>query len=218
MSSLDELKAAHLYERQRMKMVEDQIHQRGIKDQRILQAMQKLPRHLFVPSEEKDRAYDDGPLPIGFGQTISQPYIVAYMTDILHLLPHHKVLEIGTGCGYQTAVLAEIVKEVYSIEIVETLAVSTEKRLTDLGYANVHLKQGDGFAGWPEFLPFNAIIVTAAPMEIPSALIAQLAEGGRMVIPLGEFEQELYLIEKTAAGVSQKFLMPVRFVPMIKKT
>ena len=196
-------------------MVEDQIKLRGVKDEKVLDAMMKIKRHLFVPADMKRWAYDDRPLPIGYGQTISQPYIVAYMTEAAGLSPGDRVLEIGTGSGYQAAVLAEIVKKVYTIEIIEELADSARSRLKGLGYKNIEVKWGDGYKGWPEHTPFDAVIVTAAPPEVPQALIDQLKVGGRMVVPVGSFFQELYLITRTASGIDKKRLMPVRFVPMV---
>ena len=204
------------YLHQRQKMVKEQVQERGINDRRVLQAMLKVPRHLFVPWPERTGAYEDHPLQIGYGQTISQPFIVGYMTGILQLQPQDKMLEIGTGCGYQTAILAEIVRAVYTIEIVEELARLTSGILFDLGYRHVQVKHGDGFQGWPEAAPFDAIIVTAAPDDIPEKLLDQLALGGRMIIPIGLEEQELYLIKKTAEGIEQKPVLSVRFVPMVK--
>lgn len=201
----------------RKKMVQEQIARRGVDDKRVLDAMIKVQRHLFVPKHLWDFAYDDHPLSIGYDQTISQPFIVGYMTSAFGPRQEDKVLEIGTGSGYQAAVLAEVVKEVYSIEIVKELAESAEARLEGMGYDNIHVKHGDGFKGWPEHAPFDAIIVTAAPKEVPPRLIEQLKVGGRMVIPVGSFFQELYLITKTEKGFTKKQLFPVRFVPMIHK-
>src|SRR4030042_2223240 len=174
----------------RQKMVETQIKARGVKDPRVLSAMHKVERHLFVPKELQTSAYTDQPLPIGEDQTISQPYIVALMTELLELKGGENVLEIGTGSGYQAAILAELAKEVYTIEIVEPLASSAKNRLLELGYQNINVKAGDGYLGWPEVGPFDAIIVTAAPDHIPKPLIDQLQEGGRMVIPVGAYSQE----------------------------
>ena len=204
------------YLHQRQKMVKEQILERGINENHVLEAMLKVPRHLFVPFQHRHGAYEDHPLPIGCGQTISQPFIVGYMTEMLGLRPQDKVLEIGTGCGYQTAVLAEITNEVYTIEIVEELAKLTSAMLLELGYRRVQVKHGDGFQGWPEAAPFDAIIVTAAPHDIPAKLVEQLAIGGRMIIPVGLEEQELYLIRKTEEGVEEKPVLSVRFVPMVK--
>jgi protein-L-isoaspartate(D-aspartate) O-methyltransferase len=200
---------------QRQTMVQQQIKARGVKDPAVLAAMLKVKRHLFVPENVRRSSYTDGPLPIGHQQTISQPFIVAYMTEVLRLKKEDRVLEIGTGSGYQAAILAEIVDEVYSIEIIEALATSAEKLLKKLGYTNVTVKAGDGYKGWPEHAPFDAIIVTAAPPKIPDALIEQLKIGGRMVVPVGTLFQELLLIEKTAEGIITQNLIPVRFVPMV---
>ena len=198
----------------REKMVKIQIERRGIADQRVLAALAKVPRHRFVPPDLKERAYDDGALPIGEGQTISQPYIVAIMTELLRLKGDEKVLEIGTGSGYQAAVLAEVVRHVYTIEIVESLAETGERRLRELGYTNVTVRCGDGYRGWPEEAPFDAVIVTAAPEHIPQPLIDQLRVGGRMVIPVGRFSQDLMLLVKEEEGVRKEQVIPVRFVPM----
>ncbi len=203
-----------MYEKMRLSMVEDQIEKRGVKDDRVLHAMREVPRHEFVPSHLKKYAYADEPLPIGEDQTISQPYIVAYMTEYLRLGEEDIVLEIGTGSGYQAAVLAEIVDTVYTIEIVDVLARRAEKTLERLGYENVLVKRGDGYAGWPEHAPYDAIIITAAPTKIPEPLMEQLKIGGFMILPLGDYSQELVLIEKNIKGFEQKTLLPVRFVPM----
>jgi protein-L-isoaspartate(D-aspartate) O-methyltransferase len=199
----------------RRQMVEGQIENRGVTDRNVIKAMMKVKRHLFVPKNLIDAAYRDTPLPIGHGQTISQPYIVAYMTEAAGLKLTDRVLEIGTGSGYQAAILGEIVKEVYTIEIVKPLAESAGSRLKQLGYDNIKVKWGDGYKGWPEYAPFDAIIVTAAPPEIPEGLVTQLKTGGKMVIPVGSFFQELYLITRTESGYEKKALMPVRFVPMV---
>jgi len=201
----------------RERMVETQIKKRGIKDKRVLEAMLKVERHKFVGESQKPFAYEDRPLPIGYGQTISQPYIVALMTELLELKGKEKVLEIGTGSGYQAAILAELAKEAYTIEIIEELARQAEKRLSDLGYKNIKVKVGDGYLGWPEFSPFDAIVVTCAPEEIPPALIEQLKEEGKMVIPVGDFFQELKLVTKKEGKVLVKSITPVSFVPMIRK-
>ncbi len=201
--------------RHRALMVEGQIRTRGVSDPKVLDAMRKIKRHLFVDPAIIDSAYEDSPLPIGFGQTISQPYIVAYMTEAARLTPDDRVLEIGTGSGYQAAILAEIVKEVYTIEIIKELADTAQKRLMDLGYTNIRVRHGDGYQGWPEYAPFDAIIVTAAPPDIPQDLIGQLRTGGRMVVPVGSFHQELCLITKTEEGYKKEPLLPVRFVPMV---
>jgi protein-L-isoaspartate(D-aspartate) O-methyltransferase len=200
---------------QRQKMVQQQLVTRGVNDQRVLAAMAKVPREEFVPSESRPASYEDGPLPIGYGQTISQPYIVAFMTEQLRPNPTDRVLEIGTGSGYQAAILADLVSEVYSIEIVSLLAKNAEETLHRLGYKNVHLKIGDGYQGWPEAAPFDAIIVTCAPDKVPQPLVDQLKDGGRMVIPVGDkFAQQLYLLEKKNGQLKQSATLPVRFVPM----
>jgi protein-L-isoaspartate(D-aspartate) O-methyltransferase len=196
-------------------MVETQIVARGVRDPRVLAAMRKVPRHLFVDSAQRAEAYEDHPLPIPGNQTISQPYIVALMTELLELKPTARVLEIGTGSGYQSAVLGELAKEVYTIEIVPELAQLAARRLKELGYANVRAREGDGYRGWPEEAPFDAIIVTAAPERIPQPLVDQLAPGGVMVIPVGGFFQELKVFRKSADGrVAERDILPVRFVPM----
>ena len=201
----------------RERMVDTQIRARDVQDAAVLQAMRRVPRHLFVPDDMRPYAYDDRPLPIGRGQTISQPYIVGYMTQALQLQPSHTVLEIGTGSGYQAAILAELVKQVYSIEIVPDLAESARRALTEAGYRNVEVRSGNGYLGWPERAPFDRIIVTAAPPEIPQALVDQLAVGGIMVVPVGTAYQEMVIIAKTPSGVTQKRTIEVRFVPMVSK-
>lgn len=185
-------------------------------DPRVLAAMRRVPRERFVPEENRALAYGDHPLPIGHAQTISQPFIVAYMTERLDPEPDEKILEIGTGSGYQAAILGELIEEVYSIEIIEPLAERAAETLDDLGYENVHTRAGDGYQGWPEEAPFDAIIVTAAPDEIPQALVDQLKEGGRMMIPVGPVGglQKLYLLEKSEGRVVKTEVMDVRFVPM----
>lgn len=200
-------------------MVETQIRPRGIVDPAVLRAMVKVPRHLFVPPEHRSAAYGDHPLPIGYGQTISQPYIVALMTQMLQLRPGDRVLEIGTGCGYQTAVLAEIVAEVYSIEIIPELAAEAARRLAELGYGRVHLRQGDGYEGWPEHAPYQGIIVTAAAPEVPPALVEQLSDGGRLVIPVGVYlgGQDLWLIEKRGPQLQRFNYGGVLFVPLVRR-
>ncbi len=198
----------------RDKMVETQIKARGVRDPRVLSALLKVERHRFVPEEYLDSAYSDQPLPIGEGQTISQPYIVALMTELLELEGNEKVLEIGTGSGYQAAILAELAKEVYTIEIIESLASRANNRLLELGYQNVKVKYGDGYLGWPEAAPFDAIIVTAAPDHIPKPLMDQLKEGGRMVVPVGTYTQELRKIVKRSGKVETIDVVPVIFVPM----
>jgi len=200
---------------QRQRMVEQQLKPRGIKDERVLAAMAKVPREEFVPADARPSAYEDGPLPIGYDQTISQPYVVAFMTEQLRPKRSDRVLEIGSGSGYQAAILGELVAEVYTIEIVEPLAKSAEATLQRLGYNNVHIKVGDGYKGWPEEAPFDAIIVTCAPEKVPQPLVDQLKDGGRMVIPVGErFAQQLYLLEKKNGQLKQSATLPVRFVPM----
>ena len=206
------------YQKVRQRMVREQVVARGVTDQRVIQAMINVPRHLFVPEAYERMAYEDRPLPIGEGQTISQPYIVALMTELLELNQNAKVLEIGTGSGYQAAVLAEIVKEVYSIEIVEILGQTASGLLTELGYKNISTKIGDGYKGWPEKAPFDAIIVTCAPSDIPKPLENQLKEGGKMIIPLGgSIVQELILLEKKGGELIKKSVAPVRFVPMVRQ-
>jgi protein-L-isoaspartate(D-aspartate) O-methyltransferase len=196
-------------------MVSAQIEARGVKNRKVLDAMRKVERHKFVPKNYMNSAYEDYPLPIGEGQTISQPYIVALMTEVLDPDITKKVLEIGTGSGYQAAVLAETFQSVYSIEIVEVLGKRAEKTLAELGYSNVKVKIGDGYKGWKEYAPFDAIIVTCAPSHIPQPLKDQLAEGGRMVIPVGEkFDQQLVLLTKEKSVLKQKAIIPVIFVPM----
>jgi len=200
---------------QRERMVEKQIAARGVSDARVLAAMGKVPREEFVPENVRAGSYSDGPLPIGYDQTISQPYIVAFMTEQLRLQPADRVLEVGTGSGYQAAILAEFVAEVYTIEILEPLAKTAEEALARLGYKNVHVKVGDGYKGWPEHAPFDAIIVTCAPEHVPQPLVDQMKEGGRMIIPVGNYlAQELYLLEKANGGMRQSAVLPVRFVPM----
>lgn len=203
------------YEAARLRMVRVQIEDRGVTDPGVLRAMRKVPRHLFIPQEYSGQAYEDYPLPIGYNQTISQPYIVAYMTEVVKPSIKKKALEIGTGSGYQAAVLAEIVNQVYSIEIVPELALESYERLKKLGYRNITVKYGDGYQGWPEHAPFEIIIVTAAADQIPAPLVDQLAENGRLVIPVGEpmAVQELIQIEKKNGKIIKSRLTSVRFVP-----
>jgi protein-L-isoaspartate(D-aspartate) O-methyltransferase len=203
----------------RMEMVEQQIRQRGISDPRVLEAMRAVPRDQFVPADQARRAYDDSPLPIGFGQTISQPYIVAYMTEALDVRPTHKVLEVGTGSGYQAAVLGRLAREVYTIEIVSELATQAAGRLKALGCTNVQVRDGDGYAGWPEQAPFDRIMLTAAPEEIPRPLLDQLAPGGRLVAPVGAQgdTQWMTVVEKTERGLVDRRTIPVQFVPFTRR-
>lgn len=204
----------NVYTQRRWEMVETQIVSRGIRNPKLIRAILKVPRHKFVPENLRDIAYGDNPLPIGIGQTISQPYIVALMTELLRLNSGEKVLEVGTGSGYQTAILAEMGCEVYTIEIVGPLSEKAQEVLKSLGYQNIHYKIGDGYRGWPQFAPFDAIIVTAAPDHMPQPLIEQLKTNSRMVIPVGVEYQELLLIKKTDKGTDMKTVTPVRFVPM----
>ena len=199
----------------REKMVEVQIAGRGIKNAKVLDAMGKVPRHFFVPEELRDSAYADGPLPIGAGQTISQPYIVAYMTEILELRGAERVLEVGTGSGYQSAVLAEIVKDVFTIEVVAALSQRAQEVLKSLGYVNIQFKIGDGTRGWKDFAPYEAIMVTAAPGSVPKVLQEQLQVGGRMIIPIGVDYQELVLVRREEKTFKETRLLPVRFVPLV---
>jgi len=201
-------------------MVEEQIVARRIRDPAVIAALRAVPRHLFVPASEQPHAYDDGPLPIGHDQTISQPYIVALMTELARPRATDRALEIGTGSGYQAAVLSPLVKELFTIELVEPLAAQAKERLAALGYGNVTVRAGDGYAGWPERTPFDIILVTAAPERVPPALLEQLAPGGRMVIPVGRQDEEQWLrvVEKDAGGrIRTREEIPVRFVPMLPK-
>jgi len=198
----------------RERMVRQQIETRGVKDPAVLAAMRTVPRHRFVPPDYREASYQDSPLPIGESQTISQPYIVALMSELLEVEPGDKVLEIGTGSGYQAAVLAAMGAEVYTVEIRQGLCVRAEVLLAELGYDNAHVRCGDGYGGWPDEAPFAGVIVTAAPDRIPEPLMEQLAVGGRMVIPVGDFYQQLMVIKKTDDGVEERSVIPVRFVPM----
>jgi protein-L-isoaspartate(D-aspartate) O-methyltransferase len=198
----------------RQEMVKSQIIARGIKDPLVLEAMNKVPRHEYVLPGQEREAYYDGPLSIGEGQTISQPYIVALMTELAKIGPDSKVLEVGTGSGYQAAVLCEIAKEVYTIEIIESLGKSAKQKLEKMGYSNVHVRIGDGYKGWPEAAPFDAVLVTAAPDHIPQPLVDQLKIGGRLIIPVGDYYQELEVVTRTADGTKREKIIPVRFVPM----
>jgi protein-L-isoaspartate(D-aspartate) O-methyltransferase len=209
--------AAAAWELARKQMVEQQLAGRDIKDPRVLDAMRRVPRHEFVPEAMRLGAYDDTPLPIGYNQTISQPYIVAYMSEALDLQPTHRVLEIGTGSGYQAAVLGELARDVYTIEIVEPLAARARETLKRLGYANIHVRTGNGYLGWPEQAPFDRVMVTAAPDAVPQALIDQLKVGGLMAIPVGVGDQELRILRRTEKGLETLRTLPVRFVPMTGK-
>ena len=202
------------YIERRWDMVENQIVSRGIQDARVLKAMLKVKRHLFVPKEYLDSAYSDKPIPIEKEQTVSQPYMVALMTELLNSSPGRKILEIGTGSGYQSAILAETGCDLYTIEIIEDIAANARKTLEKLGYSNIRYRIGDGYKGWEKNAPFEGIIVTAAPADIPDKLIEQLSQGGRMIIPVGDLSQELLLIENTNEGVKRKKITAVRFVPM----
>ena len=201
---------------QRTRMVRDQLRSRGIREQAVLAAMARVPRHRFIPTMYEDMSYADHPVPIGFDQTISQPYIVAYMTEAAQVSPNEKVLEVGTGSGYQAAILAELAREVYTIEIIPELASGARTLLQELRYNNVHVRTGDGYAGWKEHAPFDAIVVTAAPDHVPQALVDQLAVNGRMIIPVGTGEQEMRVITRTAKGVTQQSTLRVRFVPLVR--
>lgn len=208
------------FSRERLAMVAEQIAARGVRDARVLTAMREVPRHLFVPERDRANAYVDAPLGLGYGQTISQPYIVALMTELARPRRADRALEIGTGSGYQAAVLSRLVDHVFSVELIAELAGTARVRLTALGYRNVTVRQGDGYLGWPDQAPFDIIIVTAAPDDIPPALVAQLRAGGRLVIPIGPVGavQDLVVVEKDAAGtVTKRTIIPVRFVPMVKK-
>jgi protein-L-isoaspartate(D-aspartate) O-methyltransferase len=197
-------------------MVDTQLRTRGIRDERVLDAMARVPRHLFVREADAEMAYGDYPIAVGYGQTISQPYIVAYMTEALLLPSAARVLEVGTGSGYQTAVLAELSGMVHTIEIVPELAVQSARLLESLGYVNVHARFGDGYAGWPDHAPFDAIIVTAAPDHIPAPLVEQLAVGGRLALPVGRSDQDLIVFVKTPEGLKEVSRLPVRFVPLTR--
>ena len=197
-------------------MVASQLRARGISDPRVLEAMRHVPRHRFVPLDDRELAYGDHPVGIGFSQTISQPYIVGYMTEALALGSEARVLEIGTGSAYQTAVLAEIAREVYSIEVVDAFAERAAAVLRELGYANVHLRRGDGYDGWPEAAPFDGIIVTAAPDHIPRPLVDQLKIGARLVVPIGRGDQDLLVMTRTEDGLREEQRLGVRFVPLVR--
>jgi protein-L-isoaspartate(D-aspartate) O-methyltransferase len=200
---------------ERERMVKEQVAMRGVTDERVLRAMRKVPREQFVPEQMGGQSYSDGPLPIGYGQTISQPFVVAFMTEKLGLRPTDRVLEIGTGSGYQAAILAELAAKIYTIEIVEPLGKRAAQTLQRLGYKNVQVKIGDGYQGWPEYAPFDAVIVTCAPDHVPQPLVEQTREGGRIVIPVGPAgDQTLYLLEKKNGRLEQRNVLPVSFVPM----
>ncbi len=203
------------YAEQRQQMVHQQVVGRGITDPRVVNALLTIPRHRFVPADYVNRAYADEPLPLGQGQTISQPYIVAFMTDAACLPANGRVLEIGTGSGYQTAILAQLAKEVYSVEILPSLAQRAEHTLAQLGYQNIHIKAGNGYEGWADHAPYDAIVVTAAPPRIPHALTEQLAMGGKLVVPVGHSSQTLLVITRHLTGLSTEYTIPVRFVPMV---
>jgi protein-L-isoaspartate(D-aspartate) O-methyltransferase len=209
-SPLEDLQFTQL----RMRMVRNQLKERDVNDPRVLAVMLRAPRHRFVPSDLAASAYEDCPLPLMLGQTISQPYIVGHMTQALDLHGVERILEIGTGSGYQAAVLSELASEVYTIEILPELAAQARLTLDELQYQNIHIRCGDGYSGWPDAAPFDRIIVTAAPNHVPQPLIDQLSVGGRMVIPVGCSDQELVVLEKTAAGLTRRSTIPVRFVPM----
>jgi len=207
------------FERARLAMVESQIQARGVSDSRVLEVMRRVPRHEFVPPEYRAEAYSDTPIPIGLGQTISQPYIVALMTELLQLAPGDQVLEVGTGSGYQAAVAAELVAEVYSIEIIPELARTAASRLEGVGYVNVSVRAGDGYLGWPDASPFDGILVAAGAEEIPQSLVDQLKPGARMIIPVGDQAsfQVLQVVEKrTNGGIDLTETIPVRFVPLLR--
>lgn len=206
------------WQAERVRMVDVQLRARDIRDERVLSAMQTVPRHLFIPESVRGGAYGDFPIPIGHGQTISQPYIVAFMTQSLNVGAEDRVLEIGTGSGYQAAILSVLAKEVFTIEIIEPLAQRAAETLRDLGYRNVQLRIGDGYRGWEERAPFDRIIVTAAPEEVPPALVQQLRLGGLMAIPVGVGDQELRILRKLPTGMETIATLPVRFVPMIGKS
>ena len=197
-------------------MVADQIRARGVRNTRVLDAMAKVPREQFIPPAQQSEAYEDHPVPIGFNQTISQPYIVGYMTEALRIEPGHRVLEIGTGCGYQTAILAELAREVYSVEVIPDLAERARRTLEAMQYTNVHIRAGDGYAGWPEHAPYDRIIGAAAAASLPAALVAQLAEDGILVMPIGTAYQELRVLQKHGDRLDTLATLPVRFVPMIR--
>lgn len=197
-------------------MVAEQIRARGVRDERVLNALERVPRESFIPDDLRHEAHRDCPVPIGHGQTISQPYIVGYMTEALRLEPQHRVLEIGTGCGYQTAVLAELAAEVYSIELIPELSERARQTIARMGYRHVTIRTGDGYHGWPEHAPFDRIIGAAAAPDVPTALIEQLADGGLLVMPVGVSYQELRVVQKRGTTTETLDTLPVRFVPMVR--
>ena len=201
----------------RARMVAEQIRARDVRDPRVLDAIARVPRDVFVPEDQRHEAYDDHPVPIGFGQTISQPYIVAFMTEALRVEPAHRVLEIGTGCGYQTAVLAELARDVYSVEVIQALAVRARQTLDALGYTNVRIRAGDGHDGWPEYAPYDRILAAAAAESVPPALVEQLADTGILVIPVGVWHQELRVLQKHGNRLDLLATLPVRFVPLVRR-
>jgi protein-L-isoaspartate(D-aspartate) O-methyltransferase len=205
------------WDAERRRMVDEQLRARDIRSARVLDAMLTVPRHLFVPEPQRAEAYSDSPLPIGYAQTISQPYIVAFMTQALDIAPGHRVLEVGTGSGYQAAVLGALAKDVYTIEIVPPLAERARETLASLGYRNIQLRTGNGYLGWPEHAPYDRIMVTAAPEDVPTALLEQLKIGGLMAIPVGRVTQELRILRRTVTGTETLSTLPVRFVPMTNK-
>jgi protein-L-isoaspartate(D-aspartate) O-methyltransferase len=205
------------WQSERARMIDEQLKARDIRDERVLSAMATVPRHLFIPESARGGAYGDFPVPIGHGQTISQPYIVAFMTQALDVDPTHRVLEIGTGSGYQAAVLSVLAKEVFTIEIIGPLAERARATLLDLGYRNVEVRTGNGYQGWPEHAPYDRIIVTAAPDDVPPALVQQLKIGGLMAIPVGVVDQELRILRRVPTGMETITTLPVRFVPMTGK-
>jgi protein-L-isoaspartate(D-aspartate) O-methyltransferase len=213
----DESQSADRWTAERTRMVQQQLRGRDIRNARVLDAMARVPRHLFVPEPQRAAAYGDHPLPIGYGQTISQPYIVAFMSEALDIAPHHRVLEIGTGSGYQAAILGELAREVYSIEIVEPLADRARQTLSDLKYRNIQVRAGNGYEGWPAHAPYDRIMVTAAPDDVPQPLVDQLKIDGLMAIPVGTGEQELRIMRRTQSGMATLRTLPVRFVPMTGK-
>ena len=210
-------RGARDWDAERRRMVDEQLRARDIRSERVLDTMLRVPRHLFVPESQRTEAYSDSPLPIGHDQTISQPYIVAFMTQALDVAPGHRVLEVGTGSGYQAAILGALAKDVYSIEIVAPLAERARETLSALGYRNIQVRTGNGYLGWPEHAPYDRIMVTAAPDEVPTALLQQLKLGGLIVVPVGTVTQELRILRRTVTGTETLGTLPVRFVPMTNK-